>query len=82
MFLQNFIRKKPYYNHHAIHQIPFQNEKIVNTKRTVGPTFFHDTVNLEQYVKNILEPFEELTEKAEHIFSKNTYKQTQQTIQC
>lgn len=46
-FVQNFITKKSYYNR-AIHQIQFQNEKVENAKRIVGPTFFHDTINLEQ----------------------------------
>jgi hypothetical protein len=35
-----------------------------NTRSVIGPICFHNTVNLEQHVKKILEPFfEELTEK-------------------
>jgi hypothetical protein len=55
-------------NPHAVHHIPLNDIKIglwcaVRARQITGPIFYHETVNSDRYVRNILVPFfEQLTD--------------------
>jgi hypothetical protein len=49
-------------NPHSVHQIPLHDIKIgvwcaVSARRIVGPILYHEIMNTDRYVWNILEPF-------------------------
>jgi len=49
-------------NPHQLHEIPLHDQKVgvwcaISRTRIVGPIFFHDTVNSQRYINNILNPF-------------------------
>jgi hypothetical protein len=49
-------------NPHAVHQIPLYDIKIgvccaVSARRIISPIFYHETMNLDQCVTYILDPF-------------------------
>jgi hypothetical protein len=49
-------------NPHAIHQVPLHSEKVgvwcaVSPRRIIGSIFFHNTVNSDRYINDILIPF-------------------------
>jgi hypothetical protein len=49
-------------NPHAVHQIPLRDIKIgvwcaVSARRIISPIFYHETLNLDQCVRNIFDSF-------------------------